>query len=419
VNRERARSGAAYGALAVTLVFAAVAAGLYVATRSTHVDLGGQSRVIDAAFGAVAAVFAAVGAVIVVRRPGNTVGWLFAGIGLLLSFTSLAEQFAIYAIVGRSSPLRGGATAAWIQSWSTLSTVTFGLALLLLVFPEGRLLTRRWRVVSWIVGAGFCCFFSGYLIDPGPLTSPFSAVDNPFGIAAGQQVASVLVPIGFLCSLIALFAAAISQVLRYRRAGAVERQQIKWLAAAGALAAASLLTSTFLEGMTVAEAISAAIFVGALAAIPASAGMAILRYRLYEIDVVVNRTLVYGALTALLAGTYVVLVLLFQLGLRPLTHGSGGAVALSTLAVAGLFRPARTRIQALVDRRFYRHKYDAERTLAAFAARLRDEVDLDALRGELAAVISETMQPAHISLWLRDGDSVTLPRRFVGTNEPV
>jgi len=423
VRSARLRAAAAYGGLAVTVAFAAAAAGFYAVTRSTDVDVSGAPRLLDVMIGGAGIVFAAVGAVVAVRRPGNLVGWLFTGVGLLLSLASFSEQFAVYAITGRSRPLAGGALAAWFQPWSSLSVLTFGVAVLLLIFPDGRLLSRRWRVVAWAVGIGFLSFFSGYLLDPGRLNSPFSSVDNPLGIEAAEAIARVLIPIGFLLSLISILAAAISQVLRYRRAGGVERQQIKWLASAGALLAISLLVDIFLYDLSATgEAVATGLVAASLVAIPVSAGIAILRYRLYEIDVVINRTLVYGSVTVLLAGTYVGLVLLFQLALRPVTKENGLAIALSTLAVAALFRPARNRIQALVDRRFYRRKYDAERTLAAVAARLRDEIDLDALRTELTAVVAETMQPAHVSLWIRDGrlsvtPAVTIPRRSPGTKE--
>jgi hypothetical protein len=423
MRSARVRAAAAYGGLAVAVGLAAAAVGFYVVTRSTHVDLAGVPRLVDLAIGSVGVVFAAVGAVIAVRRPGNLVGWLFTGVGVFLSLTSLAEQFAVYAIIGRSRPLAGGALAAWFQSWSSLSALTFGVALLLLLFPNGRLLTRRWRVVAWAVAIGSLSFCSGYLIDPGRLNSPFSSVDNPLGIAAAEGVARVLIPIGFFLALISIIAAAISQVLRYRRAGGLERQQIKWLGSAGALLATALLATLFFDGVSdAAEGVAFGLTIATLLAIPLAAGMAILRYRLYEIDVVINRTLVYGSVTALLAGTYVGLVLLFQLALRPVTGGSGLAVALSTLAVAALFRPARNRVQEFVDRRFYRHKYDAERTLQAFAARVRDEVDLEALRAELTAVVAQTMQPVRVSLWLRDGEApvtqaVTIPRRLLGTKE--
>jgi len=400
VTQTRLRTAAAYGGLAATIAVAAAAVGLYITTRSTPVNLDAP-RPIEVAFGAVAIAFAAVGAVILRRRPENPVGWLFWGMGPFIAVAALAQQFAVYAVVDRSSPITGGAAAAWLQSWSILSALTSGVGVLLLLFPDGRLLTRRWRVALWGLVVGFALFVIGYLIDPGPLGQPFASVDNPFGIENAGRIAEVLVPIGFFLSIVSIVAAAVSLVLRYRRAGGAEREQIKWLAFAGVALAVSIVAATAFEGSDPGAAIVGGCVIASLVGVPAAAGMAILRYRLYEIDVVVNRALVYGSLTTLLAGAYIGLVLLFQLGLRPLTGGSGLAVALSTLAVAALFRPARNRIQSLVDRRFYRHKYDAERTLQAFAARLRDEVDLDALRGELTAVVAETMQPAHVSLWLR------------------
>jgi hypothetical protein len=421
VSAARLRVVTAYGGLAVTIGFSAAAVGLYFTTKSTPVTLDAP-RPIEVAFAAVAIAFAAVGAVILLRRPQNPVGWLFVGLGTLIAFSAFAQQFAVYAVIGRSSPLTGGAAAAWLQSWSILSSLTSGVGMLLLLFPDGRLLSRRWRRVAVGVGAGFALFAVGYLVDPGNLRSPFSSVDNPFGIGDADAIASVLIPIGFLVSVLSILAAALSLVLRFRRAGGAEREQIKWLAFAGAALAVSIFVVIALDKSDTGRAIASTFLVLALVGIPAAAGMAILRYRLYEIDVVINRTLVYGSLTALLAASYLGFVLLLELALRPLTGGSGLAVALSTLAVAALFRPARNRIQAIVDRRFYRHKYDAERTLAAFASRLRDEVDLDALRAELTAVVAETMQPAHVWLWLRDGGgavtpAVTVPRRLLSTKE--
>jgi hypothetical protein len=196
---------------------------------------------------------------------------------------------------------------------------------------------------------------------------------------------------------------AISMVLRFRRARGDERQQMKWIALAGAVAAGTIplmFAAYEVVGQTAADS---AIMLSVMA-LPAAAAVAIVRYRLYDIDVVINRTLVYGSLTATLALVYVGSVLLLQLALSGLTDGSGLAVAASTLAVAALFRPVRGRIQKTVDRRFFRSRYDATRTIEAFAARLRDEVDLGALSADLQDVVVETMRPAHLSLWLRTRD---------------
>ena len=232
--------------------------------------------------------------------------------------------------------------------------------------------------------------------------------DNPIGIEGAKGLLDGISGVGFALFVLAVPASAASMVVRFRRANPAEREQIKWFAlAAGLLAAvfvpvaiASSISPSYeqtAQGVLIAQDMLTLLF-----AAPALAtGIAILRYRLYDIDVIINRTLVYGALTATLAAAYLGTVLLLQLALRPITESSDLAIAGSTLAVAGLFRPARVRIQSAVDRRFFRRRYDASRTLARFGAQLRDEVDLDALGSTLRRVVTETMQPAHVSLWLR------------------
>ena len=241
--------------------------------------------------------------------------------------------------------------------------------------------------------------------DPGPL-GPVETISNPLGIDAVGAVLDPIAGFGPIVLLSCIFLAIGGAIVRFRRARGRERQQLKWLAlAAGFMVAVLLALMALLLAVDTDQGawdfVSALLVCSAIAALPVAAAIAILRERLYDIDVVINRALVYGALTATLGGSYLGAVLLLQLVLQPLTADSGLAIAASTLAVAALFRPARTRIQAAVDRRFYRRRYDAERTLAGFGARLRDQIDLEALSGELRGVVSETVQPAHISLWLR------------------
>ena len=221
---------------------------------------------------------------------------------------------------------------------------------------------------------------------------------NPIGVSS--PLVDLLQGLAVLALLIGVFGSSASLIVRFRRSRGEQRQQMKWLALAGAVAAATLPIAVVLWDVIGETAANGAIMLSVLG-LPVATGVAILRYRLYDIDVVINRTLVYGALTATLALAYLGSVLLLQLALRPLTESSNLAIAASTLAVAALFRPARTRIQEAVDRRFYRRKYDAARTLERFGTRLRDQVALDNLSGELRTVVAETMQPAHVSLWLR------------------
>jgi hypothetical protein len=272
--------------------------------------------------------------------------------------------------------------------------------------------------VLWLGVAALVLSVLGSAFDPGRLDVDSAVpVDNPFGIGGPMAgVWPVLSRAGDVLAGIAFVLAAASLVVRFRRSRGVERQQLKWFAYVGLLAATGLAVAMaqVLFGVQPGEdagggwleVLGAVGWFTALAAIvigiPLATGMAILRHRLYDIDVVINRTLVYGALTATLAGAYLGSVLLLQLALGPLTEDNGLAIAGSTLGVAALFRPARASIQELVDRRFYRRKYDAAHTIERFGAHVRDEVELDALSSELRAVVAETMQPAHLSLWLRE-----------------
>jgi len=245
---------------------------------------------------------------------------------------------------------------------------------------------------------------TGYALRAGKLDPPFDMFVNPFG-TGDPGAMDGLAGLGWMTTAASVAAGGAAILVRRRRSRGVERQQLKWIALAAALVGIEIVANLFsyllnVQGVDGLRQVALGL---TLAAFPFAAGMAILRYRLYEIDVVINRTLVYGALTATLAVAYLGSVLLLQLLLRPLTEDSNLAIAVSTLAVAALFRPARARIQSAVDRRFYRRKYDAARTLERFGSRLRDEVELDALSAELRGVVADTMQPAHVSLWLREG----------------
>jgi hypothetical protein len=291
-----------------------------------------------------------------------------------------------------------GKTAAAYESLSWIPFILLPATFLLLLFPDGRLLSPRWRPIGWCAAVAISGGFITQALTPGKLED-YPQVTNPFGVTS--SVLDPLTGLSFLLILVAIVGSSASLIIRFRRAEGVQRLQMKWLAFAGAVAAAVFPIAVLAYSVADGAVSNVAIMLSVLG-LPVAAGVAILRYRLYDIDVVINRTLVYGALTATLAASYLGSVLLLQLALSGLTAGSGLAVAASTLAVAGMFTPARSRIQELVDRRFYRRKYDAARTLETFAARLRDEVDLGALDAELRDVVAETMQPAHVSLWLRE-----------------
>jgi hypothetical protein len=340
--------------------------------------------------------FSGVGALVASRQPGNAIGWIFCVAALLgPALGNLADAYAWYWLDGHAASEGLAKVGASYASVGWMPEVLLPITFLLLLFPDGRLLTPRWRPVAWCTALGIAGAFVTTALTPGALED-FPQIQNPFGIHSVLRDA--LEGLSFLLLLIGLVGAPLSLYLRLRRASGEQREQIKWLVWAGAVAVVTFVIGV--AGYDVwGEAISnAAILLGVLG-LAVATGVAILRYRLYDIDVVINRTLVYAVLTATLAGAYLASVLLLQLLLSP---SSDLAIAGSTLAVAALFQPARRHIQAAVDRRFYRRRYDAARTLGHFGARLRDEVDLDSLAGELSAVVADTMQPAHVSLWLRE-----------------
>jgi hypothetical protein len=348
---------------------------------------------------AIVAAFGVLGGLIASRHPHNPIGWLFCGIAVTGSLMSLSRGVAELWLDGNGVPAVLGETAAWYGDVSWILVILPAASFLLLLFPDGRLPSPRWRAVAWCAGAGIGLLFAADSLSSGPLAD-YPELANPYGV--DSPVVDVVGGIAALALAVAMVGSPLSLVLRFRRAGRAERQQIKWLALAGAVAAVTfVLALASYEALP--EGVSDRAIMLSILMLPVAAGVAILRHRLYDIDVVINRTLVYGALTATLAAAYFGSVLLLQLALSPLTEESDLAIAGSTLAVAALFRPARARIQHAVDRRFYRRRYDAARTLESFGTRLRDQVDLDALGADLRGVVTDTMQPAHVSLWLREG----------------
>jgi hypothetical protein len=345
--------------------------------------------------------FPTVGALVASRRRGNAIGWLFCVVGVLFGLQSAAYGWGVYALFSQPGELPGAELAAWLSTWLFVPALFCIPVYLFLLFPDGRLISRHWRPVAWLAGAGLLATTVGSALSPGRLDEPpFESVENPAGLAGGErlEVTSVL---GFWLTLASILLAGISLVLRFRRADGPERQQLKWFASAAALFAATTIVYTvFLAG--VAEQAGQISTLLAFAGIPVAVGVAILRHRLYDIDVVINRTLVYGSLTAVLVALYFGGIVVLQRVFVAFTgQRSTLAVVASTLLIAALFNPLRRRIQSFIDRRFYRKKYDARKTLEAFSAKLRDETDMEALSDDLVGVVRETMQPAHVSLWLR------------------
>jgi hypothetical protein len=347
--------------------------------------------------------FSTVGGMIAPRLPPhNPVGWLFCTIGLLAGMRLFVAEYAIVTLLAEPgtllSNLPGGEALAWVSSWLWVSHIGLFLFLALL-FPDGGPPSSRWRPFAWIVGVVIVVGTVAVAVWP-ETAAGFDLTSHPLGVEIATDVVNPVETILYALALVAMS----SLVVRLGRSRGVERQQVKWFAyAVGVLAISAILAYVVSETMGIRWLgwISSMLVIVGVVGLPVAVGIAILRYRLYNIDLIINRTLVYGALTVLLVAVYVGSIVVFEGLLRALTgQGSQLAIVASTLAVAALFNPLRYRIQSFIDRRFYRKKYDARKTLEAFSAKLKDKTDLQELNNDLVGVVMETMQPAHISLWL-------------------
>lgn len=343
-----------------------------------------------------ALLYALVGAIVTLKRPANLVGWALALAGLGSLAGGVASAYGELAVLGRPDlGLPGGTVAAALSpgSWTPLMA---GVFLLLVTFPEGTIATirrQRW-VLAVLTGFGVAWVLITLTTDH--LDPPLDGYENPLAVPASDLLVACAIPIIVAC-LLSILVAGVDLVRRFRRSTGLERQQFKWLASSAGFLVATLPFAAAFNWSWVAGAV----FGVALITLPISVGLAVLRYRLFEIDRLVSRTLTYGVLTLLLVGVYAGLVLASQALFSSFAGGSNLAIAGSTLVVAALFLPARRRIQRVVDRRFNRHAYDAQRTLEAFGAHLREDVGLDSLQANLRRVVVETMQPASASVWLR------------------
>ncbi len=341
--------------------------------------------------------FSTVGAFIIARRPQNLIGWLLYTIGAVASISLASDQYAKYTLITVPDRLPLGVLCAWLANWIWYPILGL-LSFVLLLFPSGHLLSARWRSVIWLAVLGSGVGVVAQALLPVPVAEGVRVVlENPLGPRDPSLIVTLKSLFSAAQNLVAatMLAASLSLLLRFRWAAAEERQQIKWLAYSGVVAVVVMITGSSAGIGRISNMV--------MAIIPLAVGMAILRYRLYDIDLIIRRTLIYSLLTGTLVLAYFAIVVLLQQLFRALTgQDSDAAIVISTLIIAALFNPLRQRIQAFIDRRFYRRKYDAAQVLAAFGQTVRDEVDLDKLTGELLRVIDETVQPAHVSLWLRE-----------------
>jgi hypothetical protein len=411
---RRTASWLAWSLAALSMVMFLASVAFFVLTRAAQAEdlssLVTSRSIVDLLVSVPFLAFPLVGAMIASRRPHNPIGWICLAVGLLWMLLGLFDYYGVYGLAKPDTVPFPVVIYALVEGlW--LPTVGLLAIYLLLLFPDGRLPSRRWRPLAWLSGAVIVLLGVDNVLAPGELTD-LEGLRNPFGL----EGAPWLVDAGIILLLLfvaCILASAVSLILRYRHSGGEVREQIKWIALAGSFV--GLLLSTVLGLIIVSEVMRGSggstplwlqglLFVMLLSftGVPVAIGFAVLKYRLYDIDIIINRALVYGSLTATLVVLYFGGIIILQRVFILLTgQQSTLAVVASTLAIAALFVPLRRRVQGFVDRRFYRRKYDARKTLEAFSAKLRDETDLEALNNDLVGVVRETMQPAHVSLWLR------------------
>lgn len=356
----------------------------------------GSSHIQDLLISAGFVAYSAVGALILLRRPGNRVGRILLASGLCFQLWMFSARYAAYGLVVRPGSLPGAETMAWIFEWLIIPAFGLSFAVLLLVYPDGRLPSPRWRPVAWLAVAALAFTTFTWATNPGALGT-FDEVTNPIGVEMPEGIDSGL---GWLLMLLALLTSAASLIVRYLRSAGVERLQIRWLAYAGALMVLTLMTVTFASSFEPVEGVADFLFPVAIAALPVAVGIAILRYRLYDIDHLINRTLVYTIVVGFLVAFYSAVVVSIPSLLQAIENRDL-LVAAATLVVFFLFNPLRRRVQRFVDRRFYRSRYNAQQVVDQFAARLRDQIDLDVLTEEWLAVVDETVKPETAYVWVR------------------
>jgi hypothetical protein len=391
-----ARRGTSILALALWLACVGLLATttVVIATNETREDKLDPSAIAVLIF---VMAFATVGALVAARRPRLPIGWLLLMSGFGYALAGFSTTGAHLADTPHSPFLYLQVLSGWMWGVSIALTGVY----LLLRFPDGKLLSPRWRIIEWVTTVGLILFVAGVTFNPGHVED--TRFDNPLGIAGpvGRTIGGLDAAFGVVFA--ALIAALVSVFIRYRRSDRTGRQQLKWVLFAAALqalaAGAQIPIGAFVKDPELASTIENVVSTVAISFLPVAIGIAVLRYRLWDIDRLINRTIVYLVLTVLLVGVYAGLVV----GLGAITGRTGNPVLIagSTLVVAALFGPARRRIQALIDRRFYRQRYDAERVLSGFSARLRDELELDTLSAEIRSALSGAMQPSTVALWIR------------------